>query len=150
MARVVQDVSDRLPDDLDGLVDDGLRHGDRIVQRLQAEWHAGTNRFSGPGERLVAVRDGGRLVGIGGLNTDPYTGNPRVARVRRVYVHSDARRRGVASLILAELERGAVGRFDLLTVRTNGAGADAFYLAHGFRLVRDHPHISHDKTLPSA
>ncbi len=47
--------------------------GHVFLDRLIADWHSGANRFDKPGECLLGLFDGDRLVAIGGLNRDPYT-----------------------------------------------------------------------------
>ena len=46
--------------------------GHVFLDRLIADWHSGANRFDKPGECLLGLFDGDRLVAIGGLNRDPY------------------------------------------------------------------------------
>ena len=83
----------------------------RLVRRLVDEWRDGSNRFDRPGEALFGAWLDAQLVGVGGLNIDPHAGDPRVGRVRHLYVLVAARRRGVARALLAEIISAARGRF---------------------------------------
>jgi len=73
------------------------------------------------------------LVGVCGLNIDPYAADRRVGRVRHLYVLSAFRRRGVGRHLVTAVIEMARGRFDRLHLRTENAGAARFYEALGFR-----------------
>jgi GNAT superfamily N-acetyltransferase len=91
IARVIELSRDRLS----ALLAESEASGYRFVRRLADEWDRGINRFSRPGEALLAAECGGQLVGVCGLNVDPYQGDPRVGRVRNVYVLAACRGRGI-------------------------------------------------------
>lgn len=95
----------------------------------------GVNRFDLPGERLMLARAGGRLVGVGGLNRDPYAQAPDVGRLRHLYVLRDSRRGGVGTLLVRSILQGAEAHFSLIRLRTDSADAAAFYTRLGFRPV---------------
>ena len=104
------------------------------------EWVSGANRFEAPGEALfVAVADD-HIVGISGLNRDPYACDPRTGRVRRLYVAPAYRRQGVGQALLESV-------ITLLRVRTEAA--DRFYTAHGFRRVDSEADVTHVLELAS-
>src|SRR6266536_5947889 len=46
--------------------------GFRALARLVDDWDAGRNRFDRPGEALFIATDGGAVVGVCGLNIEPY------------------------------------------------------------------------------
>lgn len=75
-----------LPEGLDALVRESVGEGFSGLQRLQQAWQDGRNRFERSGEALFAARAGGRLVGVCGLNVDPYLDDSSVGRVRHLYV----------------------------------------------------------------
>src|SRR5262245_24982248 len=86
------------------LAADAVADGRRMVSRLMADWVDGGNRFDGPGERAyVALAGDGRAIAVGGLNVDPFAGDPTVGRVRRLYVAAAQRRQGVASALMSRL-----------------------------------------------
>lgn len=89
-----------------------------------------------------------RLVGVGGLNTDPYTQEPRVGRVRHLYVLEARRRRGVGRSLVAAIAAEAQGSFDRLRVRTPSPGGAAFYESFGFERCSE-KHCTHSLDLRS-
>jgi GNAT superfamily N-acetyltransferase len=116
-----------------GLVAESERHGLRFVRRLADEWATGANRFDRPGEALFVARIGDRVVGVCGLNIDPYAAEPKVGRVRHLYVLSGQRRLGVGRLLVSEVIEAARGRFDRLRLRSQNPVAAQFYEALSFR-----------------
>jgi GNAT superfamily N-acetyltransferase len=119
--------------DLAELVTGSEEEGFAFVRRLIDEWLVGVNRFACPGEALFGATFGGGLVGVCGLNVDPYTTAKRVGRLRHLYVSARHRRCGVGSRLLAEILLLARGSFDRLRLRTNSESAAKFYEARGFR-----------------
>ena len=105
----------------------------RFLRRLLDEWNSGTNRFAGDGELLLSAHVDDRLVAIGGLNRDPYVAAHGVARLRHVYVSSNARRLGVGSVLVKRLIEDARENFDVMRLRTMTAEAAAFYERLGFQ-----------------
>ncbi len=67
-----------LPPSVEVLSREAEAHGYRFLRRLIEEWSTGANRFDGPGEVLLAASTHGHLVGIGGLNRDPYSRRGRL------------------------------------------------------------------------
>ena len=117
---------------LDVLLADSEREGSRFVRRLVDEWATGANRFDRPGEALFIARIGERLVGICGLNVDPYAAAANVGRVRRLYVLSAYRRLGVGRQLVLAVLQAARGRFDVLRLRTTNPAAARLYESLGF------------------
>jgi ribosomal protein S18 acetylase RimI-like enzyme len=138
---------ERLHDLTSGCVAELLREsesfGSRIVSRLVEEWDNGTNRFDRPGEALFGAWVDDRLVGVCGLNVDPYAGDERVGRVRHLYVLSVFRRRGVGRQLVAHVIQAAYGRFDDLHLRTNNLAAARLYEAIGFGSCDDGGDYTH-------
>ena len=58
------------------------------MNRLFFEWTTGLNAFGQPGERFLGVFAGNRLIGVGGLNRDPYVAAPNIGRLRHMYVQN--------------------------------------------------------------
>jgi GNAT superfamily N-acetyltransferase len=133
MTVVIEPLSDVRPERLAALLIDSERAGQRFVRRLVDEWASGVNRFDRPGEILLAAWRGHELVGVGGLNVDPYAGTARVGRVRHVYVLSTYRRLGIGALLVAEIIDAAQGRFGSLRLRTLNPDAAQLYERLGFR-----------------
>jgi GNAT superfamily N-acetyltransferase len=106
------------------------REGFRFIERLCDEWVSGTNRFNDSGEALfIAVVDG-EVVGVCGLNRDPYASAPNIGRIRRLYVLREHRRGGVGRALLNAVIAHARNHFKILRVRTDAA--TEFYAANGF------------------
>jgi ribosomal protein S18 acetylase RimI-like enzyme len=123
--------------DVERLVEASVREGFRFLTRLREEYASGANRFDGEGEALLGVFRGGEMVAVGGLNRDPYGGDPRAGRVRHVYVLPSARRTGVGRTVMRELIGRAGAWFDVLVLRTDTVEAARFYEAIGFRPERE-------------
>jgi GNAT superfamily N-acetyltransferase len=131
----IEELHELLPDRVGELLVDSEAAGSRIVRRLTDDWTAGANRFDRPGEALFGASMAGRLVGVCGLNVDPYAADPRVGRVRHLYVLTTCRRHGVGRQLVARVIEVAAGRFDSLRLRTNNPAAAGLYEAAGFRLA---------------
>ena len=123
------------------------RHeGYRFLERLAAEWEAGTARFNRPSEALIAAHAAGVLAGIGGLTLDPVV--PDALRMRRFYIHPALRRAGIGRrLAMALLQLpGTAGRS--VTVNAGTAEASVFWEALGFVAERRDGH-THVRTPPA-
>jgi GNAT superfamily N-acetyltransferase len=103
------------------------REGWRFVRRLVDEWANRINRFDRPGEALFAAWVDGRLVGVCGLNVDPFAADPAVGRVRRLYVLRECRGRSVGRRLVQAVIGCARSRFQSLRLRTDSAAARRFY-----------------------
>jgi GNAT superfamily N-acetyltransferase len=136
-----------LPSGLDALIALSLGEQFPAIQRLQENWVAGTNRFDRPGEALFAARAGTQLVGICGLNRDPYLARAEVGRVRHLYVDPSFRRRGVARGLVTHVIEHARESFQRLRLRTLRSDADLFYVALGFRRTAKEPEVTHEMEL---
>jgi GNAT superfamily N-acetyltransferase len=99
---------------LEPLVVESERDALRFLRRLLDEWASGRNRFDRPGEALFGARLDRGLVGVCGLNLDPYAASPAVGRVRHLYVLTTHRRRGVGRRLVEGIVLAAAGRFDTL------------------------------------
>lgn len=126
------------------LAADAEADGWRMVSRLMAEWEQRINRFDGPGECIHSVIEAdGSVIAVGGLNRDPFAGDPVIGRIRRLYVATTHRRRGVGSALMERLTADAAGHFRLLHLRTNNPVAADFYEAIGFSRVTGEPKWTH-------
>ena len=110
-----------------------------FVQRLVTEFENGTNRFDLPGEALFGAFAGDTMIGICGLNRDPYLNDGHTGRVRHLYVLADWRRKGVGRRLIEAVIAEAKLHFDQLTLWTNDAAP--FYRSLGF---------TEDDTIPKA
>lgn len=89
------------------------------------------------GRAVLVARTGARIAGTVQLAYDTPPNQPHRAEVSKLLVHPDARRRGIARLLMAELERLAqnLGR-SLLTLDTRtGDSAEPLYTSLGYHTV---------------
>jgi len=124
-----------LPDEIGGLLSESERSGFRFLRRLVTEWESGRNRFDGKGESLFGARVSGRLVGICGLNIDPYENDMGVGRIRHLYVREACRRVGVGRGLIEYGVCFARLNFRQLRLRTDTPGAVRFYERLGFHAI---------------
>lgn len=122
----------------------------RAIDRLVAEFESGANTFAGSGEALFCAYGDQQLIGCCGLNIDPYAGDPKVGRVRRLFVDREQRRSGVGRALVAAIEECAAGTFSVLQLFTTSRAAGRFYEALGYQAITDRDHVSHAKALTSA
>jgi GNAT superfamily N-acetyltransferase len=120
---------------LDALGDAALAEGYGFLRRLMQDWASGANRFDQPGEQLIGAFAGTHLLGVCGLNRDPYLRSRGVGRLRHLYVAPGHRRHGIATALVRSLLRTVA--FHRLRLRTDTAEATAFYLRLGFHPVVD-------------
>ncbi len=139
-----------LPDELSRLADQARQEGFRFLDRLTAEFESGTNTFAKQGEALFEARKGAVLVGIGGLNRDPYVSSDDglgIGRIRRLYVAPSARRLGVARLLMSAIEQSARATFATLRLRTDTEQGALFYARLGYTAIANDDNASHVKQI---
>ena len=144
MRALIERVSGAPTDRLAALLAESEQQGFRFVRRLVQEWESGDNRFDRPGEALFVARVGDDVVGVCGLSVDPYAGDPKVGRVRHLYVLVPHRRSGVGEQLVADVLEAARGRFERLHLRTTNPTAARLYERLGFRRTldaRDRTHV---------
>jgi ribosomal protein S18 acetylase RimI-like enzyme len=143
MRALIERVSGAPTDRLAALLAESERQGFRFVRRLVEEWESGANRFDRPGEALFVARVGDDVVGVCGLNVDPYAGDSTIGRVRHLYVLVPHRRSGIGEQLVADVLEAARGRFERLHLRATNAIAARLYERLGFRrtaAARDRTH----------
>lgn len=152
------------------LVRQSAAEGYRHLERLVEEWKSGGNRFDRENEALFVamladaasgvwtldpidrpnIRNGrARTVWIGvvGLNVDPCHDDPRIGRVRRLWVDPAFRRMGVGRKLMERVLDHARGRFRMLVLRTTPE-ARLFYERLGFQPEHGAEHHTHALSLP--
>jgi GNAT superfamily N-acetyltransferase len=124
---------------IEGLLAESEREGFRFVRRAQEEWLSGANTFSKAGEAFFAVLEGERIIAIGGINHE----TARQGRLRRFYVRSEARRRGIGRQLVRHVLAFASGNYARVGLRCDTEAADRFYRALGFGRVNYDPDTTH-------
>ena len=129
--------------ELKPLLEDSRNQDIVFVDLLVNEWIAKINCFNQEGEVFLLAKDDDRVVGLCGLNIDPYHRVSGLGRVRHLYVLSTKRRQGIGSQLIQQIIQQAKSHFELLNLRTNNAEADKFYLAQGFQRSYERPECTH-------
>ena len=99
--------------------------------------------FSLPGESFYEARVNGRLVGVCGLNLDPYGTDLSLGRLRRLYVLPELRRKGVGRLLVSRVLKDACTHFQIVRLMTLDNHSALFFEALGFSRVLGEERISH-------
>jgi GNAT superfamily N-acetyltransferase len=135
---------DALPADrMATLITESEQAGLGFVRRLAEEWASGRNRFDRPGEALFGALTDRHLVGVCGLNIDPYAADPHVGRVRHLYVLTAHRRLGVGRELVGAVVGAARGRFATLRLSTANPAAARLYESLGFQRHAGDAHCTH-------
>lgn len=118
--------------------------GVAFIQRLIDEFHNGANRFAERGERLIVMEENERLIGVAGLNRDPYLNDPKIGRLRHVYVLPNARGQGKGKRLVMDLLQSP-HFFDKIVLRTPepDSTVSQFYLQCGFIKVANQEYYTH-------
>jgi GNAT superfamily N-acetyltransferase len=114
------------------LINEGEAAGFHFLTKLRDDWLSGKNSFDQPGEAFFVAEVDGQLVGVCGLNRNPYDPDSRTGRVRRLYVARAYRWQGIAGQLVSRVIRAAAGHFDELELRTKTEEASEFYQNLGF------------------
>ncbi len=136
-----------LPNDFAELADRARSEGFRFIDRLIVDFNSAANTFSAPGEAFFEARNEGKLVGVGGLNRDPYAADGTVGRVRRVYVDPADRGKGIGVALMDAIEATARRSFRELHLFTDTVDAANFYSRLGYRVILCGRNASHSKTI---
>jgi GNAT superfamily N-acetyltransferase len=117
--------------------------GYQFLRRVVDEWESGVNCFSRLGEALFIAELSGRWVGVCGLGIDPYLDDPRVGRVRNVYVLAECRRLGIGRRLVEEAIARSRGNFHRLRLRGEEERPARLYESLGFRARQGIPNCTH-------
>ncbi len=113
-----------------------------MLRRLEANWLSGDNRFNAPGEKLLGIFADEELVGIGGLNRDPFSEDKRAGRIRHLYLSPAWRGKGIGQQLLQALLSGGHGWFDFYNTHAP-EHAFRFYETAGFQAVSGEERVTH-------
>ena len=145
---VVQQVYD-LPEDILELSRAAAEEDFKPIRWLIDEWDNESNRFSLPGEALYEVRAGKRLVGICGLNRDPFRKGEKLGRLRRLYIHPEFRRKGIGRQLVMKATGDATNEFEAIRLMTLDDESAKFFEAVGFHRVEGEERVSHSISVDS-
>lgn len=112
-----------------------------MLRRTAENWQSGKNRFNAPGETLLGAFVNHQLVGVCGINSDPFSPQPRAGRIRHLYISERYRRRGIGQQLLVSVITHSSARFDFLN--THAPAQARPYERLGFRPVYDEPRVTH-------
>lgn len=119
-----------------------ITEGFNMLRRLEDNWRSGENRFDMPGEKLLGAYDKCTLVGVCGLNIDPFSTLVRTGRLRHLYVDLKYRRKHVGSFLLNEILSNTEIWFDCINTNAPST-AFTFYERAGFEAVSDSVKVTH-------
>lgn len=126
----LQTVAVILPPDFEAMQAEAHAEGYRFLDRLAADWEAGTTRFDRDGEALLAAWHNDALAGIGGITLDPRV--PGALRMRRFYVRPTFRRAGIGRGLVSALLDQARQLSKPVLVNAGTKVAPSFWEALGF------------------
>ncbi|OOR03181.1 GNAT family N-acetyltransferase [Bacillus mycoides] len=118
--------------EINHLIQESTKEGFNFLIKLINEYESKRNTFSKTGECLYGIFRGDTLIGIGGLNQDPYTKVNKIGRLRRFYIAKDYRRKGLGRLLLGRILSDAKIYFTIVVLHTDTKQGDQFYISSGF------------------
>jgi GNAT superfamily N-acetyltransferase len=121
-----------LPDSFAILEKESKFLGFNFLEKMNLEWRSGKNRFNKSGEIALAAFKDGKLIGIGGVNMDPYLNDAGIGRIRHLYVLKEFRRLGVGKALIEKLVEHSRTSFHMIRLRTDTKEAALFYERVGF------------------
>lgn len=139
----IQKVDQLHMEEIKHLIDECTLEGFAFMKKLQDEYVTGHNCFDKRGEALYIVRIDDDIVGICGLNQDPYENKPTIGRVRHLYVAREYRKLGIARTLVAQIIQEAKEYYLELTLRTNNPAADRLYRSIGFSTHSKYESVTH-------
>lgn len=128
----IKRIEDLLKYEIDHLVKESKEEGFNFLLKLINEYESKINTFSKTGECLYGIFRGDTLIGIGGLNQDPYTKDNKIGRLRRFYILKDYRRKGLGRILLERIISDAKIYFNIVVLCTDTEQGDRFYTSNGF------------------
>jgi N-acetylglutamate synthase-like GNAT family acetyltransferase len=137
--------ADTLPSDLPEWMAAAAREDFEPMQWLRDDWETGANRFSKPGEAFYIARIEGRLVGVCGVNQEPFADDASIGRLRRLYVLPGYRRMGVGRQLVRRALDDSGEHSSRIRLRTTSEQGAAFFEAIGFRSVAGEAGVTHEK-----
>ncbi|MBJ8052710.1 GNAT family N-acetyltransferase [Bacillus cereus] len=128
----IKQIEDLFKYEINHLIQESTKEGFNFLIKLINEYESKRNTFSKTGECLYGIFRGDTLIGIGGLNQDPYTKDNKIGRLRRFYIAKDYRRKGLGRLLLGRILGDAKIYFTIVVLHTDIKQGDQFYTSSGF------------------
>ncbi|MBJ8105368.1 MULTISPECIES: GNAT family N-acetyltransferase [Bacillus cereus group] len=128
----IQQIEDLMIYEHDYLVQESKDEGFNFLIKLISEYENKINTFNKTGECLYGIFQGGRLIGIGGINENLYTEDNKIGRLRRFYIAKEYRRKGLGRLLLVRILSDAKKYFTIVVLNTDTEQGDKFYTSSGF------------------
>lgn len=132
-------------EEIEDLVELSLAEGYLFLERLVNEWISGENRFNKGNENLYQIKIDGKVIGIGGINKNPYTDDEKNGRIRHFYIHPKYRRKGIGTELIKTILRNQ--DYEKITLRTDKEEASKFYESIGFIRIKDSITDTHEIVL---
>ncbi|MER8465350.1 GNAT family N-acetyltransferase [Mesorhizobium sp. M1396] len=126
----------------DALRQESRSEGYWMLVRLADDWASGRNKFLSRGEALYGTWHGRELVGVCGLNIDPYFEGRGHGRVRHLFVSARHRRTGLGRMLVETVIDRARHHFAVLNTRAPRE-AFGFYERLGFQRVEGEEFVTH-------
>lgn len=120
---------------LQKMAEESKLRGEGVVEKTIAEWLSGKNKFEKVGEKLWGLVINNEIIGMGGLNQDPYLNDETVGRVRHVYIMKEYRGRGLSRVLLNLIISLAKEHYTTLRLSTHNPIAASLYESLGFEKV---------------
>lgn len=139
----IKKVSDLNNHNIYALLECSVVEGYRFIKRLINEYDNETNRFDKNGEVLFVIELDDQVIGIGGLNIDPYLNNDTVGRIRHIYIEPKHRRKKIGKQLVELLLDEAKKHFKGVRLYTENPLADQLYQMVGFEKVEGQNKASH-------
>ncbi|SDN02808.1 Diadenosine tetraphosphate (Ap4A) hydrolase [Paenibacillus sp. yr247] len=138
----IKEVKVLIPEELSELLTESAEEGFRHIHRLINDYIAGINKFNNEGEALFECRVNNRVIGICGLNQDPYFGEG-IGRVRRLYIMKEFRRHGIGRKMTEAVINKAKKHYRKLLLKTDNPVAGEFYKTLGFEEIMNEEKMTH-------
>ncbi|MGG4345810.1 GNAT family N-acetyltransferase [Paenibacillus lautus] len=143
---IIHKIADLGAVDITELLTESKEEGFRNIHRLVNEYKEGINTFQREDEALFECRVGHRVIGICGLNRDPYA-DGSIGRIRRLYVLKEFRRHGAGRRLVDAVIHMASSHYTKIVLKTDNPKAAKFYEKLGFKEKKDDELVTHEPEL---
>lgn len=120
---------------LEALILSSEQEGFKFISRLKNDWLNKTNRFDKANENLYEISLNNVIIGIGGINKNPYNENGNVGRLRHFYLLPNYRRKGIGRKFIQFILKESRMKYDKISLRTDTEVASKFYESLGFKKI---------------